>query len=108
MAATGALASSVPSGSSNKHIKDAFQSYYESLVKAIINPDEIAVKLYSAKVITKQTLSVSVDESKTKYRKSVELVGAVETVPGNARLLSEICIHPLSTEPVSSSGWRGY
>ena len=79
MAATGALASSVPSGSSNKHIKDAFQSYYESLVKAIINPDEIAVKLYSAKVITKQTLSVSVDESKTKYRKSVELVGAVET-----------------------------
>ena len=71
---------SVPSrGSSNEYIKDAFQSYYEALVKAINNPDEIALKLYSAKAISKQTLSVSVDESKTKYRKSVELVQAVET-----------------------------
>ena len=70
---------SVPSGSSNKHIKDAFQSHYEALVKAIINPDEIAVKLYSAKVISKETLSVTVDDSKTKYRKSIELVQAVET-----------------------------
>ena len=77
MAATGAP--SVSSGSSNKHIKDAFQSYYEEMVKAIINPDEIALTLYSVKVISKVTFSVTVDESKTKYRKSVERVQAVET-----------------------------
>ena len=76
MAATGAP--SVPSGSSNKHIKDAFQSYCEDMVKAIINPDEIALKLYSAKVISRVTFSVTVDESKTRFWKSVELVQAVE------------------------------
>ena len=47
-------------------------------MKAIINPDEISLELYAAKVISKQTFSVTMDESKTKYRKSVELVQAVE------------------------------
>ena len=62
----------------NQRIASAFQTHYETFVKAI-DPDKAAVALFSNKIINKTTLEEATNDKDIRFRRSLKVVEAVQT-----------------------------
>ena len=62
----------------NQRVIRAFTAHYADLVEVLVDPDGLAVSLYSNKLISKGTLEKATNTSYDRMRKSNVVIDAVE------------------------------
>ena len=63
----------------NQRIASAFRSHFKMLVE-VLDPEEAALALYEKKLISKTTLAEATSSNVIRFRRSLRVVEAVETI----------------------------